>query len=187
MFAGERAPTGPDHRSTKSPPAPITVTDDPALPEPLTEPAAAHADETDTNTTTRELPIARKTIGWWQRQGWIACDPTIDIERRLAPPDRTKALSKNQMTVLWRLDVSCGRRRSGRCPTSRRPAPMRSWADRPPRTTPRSLPFVVRSLWVAGRSSGRGFRGLIVPCSPGFRGTFPPPYIAIGWSPRARC
>ncbi|WP_223864469.1 hypothetical protein [Streptomyces sp. 5-10] len=81
MFAGERAPTGPDRRSTKSPPVPITVIDDPALPEALAELAAARADEMDAHTIYRELPIARKAIGWWQRQGWIACDPTIDIER----------------------------------------------------------------------------------------------------------
>ncbi|MER5901196.1 site-specific integrase [Streptomyces mirabilis] len=45
----------------------------------------------DADTVNRELPIARKAIGWWQRQGWIEGDPTIGIERRPAPPDRTKA------------------------------------------------------------------------------------------------
>ncbi|MEJ8658836.1 hypothetical protein [Streptomyces sp. MS1.AVA.4] len=44
-------------------------------------------------------------IGWWQRQGWIEGDPTIGIERRPAPPDRTKALAENQIAALWRLDV----------------------------------------------------------------------------------
>ncbi|MFE5940829.1 hypothetical protein ACFQ69_36495 [Streptomyces sp. NPDC056470] len=37
---------------------------------------------------------------------WIAGDPTIGIERRPAPPDRTKALSENQIAALWCLDVS---------------------------------------------------------------------------------
>ncbi|MEU1895733.1 site-specific integrase [Streptomyces pristinaespiralis] len=32
-------------------------------------------------------------------------DPTIGIERRPAPPDRTKALAENQIAALWRLDV----------------------------------------------------------------------------------
>ncbi|MEU4011352.1 hypothetical protein AB0H30_23125 [Streptomyces pseudogriseolus] len=59
----------------------------------------------DADTVNRELSIARKAIGWWQRQGWIASDPTIGIERWPAPPDRTKALSENQITALWRLDV----------------------------------------------------------------------------------
>lgn len=60
----------------------------------------------DADTVNRELSIARKAIGWWQRQGWIEGDPTIGIERRPAPPDRTKALAENQITALWRLDVA---------------------------------------------------------------------------------
>lgn len=71
----------------------------------LAELAAARADEMDADTVNRELSIARKAIGWWQRQGWIVGDPTIGIERRPAPPDRTKALSENQIAALWRLDV----------------------------------------------------------------------------------
>lgn len=67
---------------------------------------AARADEMDADTFNRELSIARKAIGWWQRQGWIVGDPTIGIERRPAPPDRTKALAENQIAALWRLDVA---------------------------------------------------------------------------------
>ncbi|MFE4654875.1 hypothetical protein [Streptomyces sp. NPDC056707] len=76
--------------------------DDPALREVLAE----LADEMDADTVNRELSIARKTIGWWQRQGWMACDPTIGIERRPAPPDRTKSLAESQIAPLWRLDVA---------------------------------------------------------------------------------
>jgi integrase/recombinase XerD len=36
----------------------------------------------------------------------IEADPTIGIERRPAPPDRTKALSKPQITALWQLNAS---------------------------------------------------------------------------------
>ncbi|MBI0378147.1 hypothetical protein JBE27_18155 [Streptomyces albiflaviniger] len=60
-------PTGhrsPDRSSTKSPPVPITVIDNPALPEALAELATARADEMDANTVNRELSIARKAIGW---------------------------------------------------------------------------------------------------------------------------
>jgi integrase/recombinase XerD len=64
------------------------------------EPAAARAEEMDADTVSRELTIARKAIGWWQRQGWIEGDmeddPAIGIERRSAPSDRTRALSHNQ-------------------------------------------------------------------------------------------
>lgn len=106
MLTGEPAPTGLARRGAKPPLFPIAAIDDPALPEVLAELAAARADEIDADTVNRELSIARKAIGWWQRQGWIECDPTIGIERRPAPPDRTKALAENQIAALWRLDVA---------------------------------------------------------------------------------
>ncbi|CAM5347015.1 MULTISPECIES: hypothetical protein [Streptomyces] len=100
MLAGAPAPTGPAHRGAKPPVFPVPAIDDPALPEVLAELAAARADEMDADTVNRELSIARKAIGWWQRQGWIEHDPTIGTERRPAPPDRTKALAENQITAL---------------------------------------------------------------------------------------
>lgn len=82
MLVGEPAPTGPARRGAKPPVFPVAAIDDPALPEVLAELAAARADEMDADTVNRELSIARKAIGWWQRQGWIEGDPTIGIERR---------------------------------------------------------------------------------------------------------
>ncbi|MEU6325404.1 hypothetical protein [Streptomyces sp. NPDC047009] len=73
----------------------------------LTELAAARAGEMDADTVNRELSVVRKAIGWWLRQGWIGADPTLGIERRPSPPDRTKALSLVQVAAVWRLnDVS---------------------------------------------------------------------------------
>ncbi|MFF1568858.1 hypothetical protein ACFVY1_36265 [Streptomyces sp. NPDC058293] len=60
----------------------------------------------DADTVNRELSIARKAIGWGQRQGWISSDPTIGIEWRPAPPDWTKVLAENQIAALWRLEVA---------------------------------------------------------------------------------
>ncbi|MFG2881883.1 hypothetical protein ACGFYV_06085 [Streptomyces sp. NPDC048297] len=105
MLNREPAPTGPARRGAKPPVFPIAEIDDPAMPEAPAGLAAARADETDADTVNRELSIARKAIGWWQRQGWIEGDPTIGIERRPAPPDRTKALAENQIAALWRPDV----------------------------------------------------------------------------------
>ncbi|MGW5333143.1 hypothetical protein [Streptomyces bauhiniae] len=70
----------------------LTAIDDPALPEVLAELATARADEMDADTVNRELSIARQAIGWWQRQGWTESDPTIGIERRPAPPDRSTSV-----------------------------------------------------------------------------------------------
>lgn len=67
--------------------------------------AAARADEMDADTVNRELSIARTAIGWL-REGSIECDPTVGIERRPAPPDRTKALAENQIAALRRLGVA---------------------------------------------------------------------------------
>ncbi|WP_240351151.1 hypothetical protein [Streptomyces olivoreticuli] len=106
MLAGEPAPTGPARRGAEPPVFSVAAIDDPALLETLAELAEERADEMDADTVNRELSIARKAIGWWQRQGWIDCDSTIGIERRPAPPDRTKALAENQITALWRLDVA---------------------------------------------------------------------------------
>ncbi|MFF4054009.1 hypothetical protein ACFYZ5_46355 [Streptomyces chartreusis] len=72
----------------------------------LVELTAARADQMDADAVDRELSIARKAIAWWHRQGWIESDPTIGIEQRPAPPDRTKALAEKQIAALWRLDVS---------------------------------------------------------------------------------
>ncbi|MFI2369242.1 hypothetical protein [Streptomyces sp. NPDC018833] len=103
--AGQSAPTGRARRGAKPPAVPVSVVDDPGLPEALAELAAARAGEMDADTVNRELSIARKAIGWWRRQGWIICDPTIGIERRPAPPDRTKALTESQIAALWRMDA----------------------------------------------------------------------------------
>ncbi|MCW2916625.1 MAG: site-specific recombinase [Actinomycetia bacterium] len=113
MLTGEPAPTGPARRGAKPPVFPIAAIDDPALPEALAELAAARADEMDADTVNRELSIARKAIGWWQRQGWIECDPTIGIARRPAPPDPTKALAQNQIAALWRLPALLSPGRGG--------------------------------------------------------------------------
>jgi integrase/recombinase XerD len=115
MLAGEAAPTGPARRGAKPPVFPVAAIDDPLLPEVLAELAAARTDEMDADTVNRELSIARKAIGWWQRQGWIDGDPTIGIERRLTAPrpwPRTRSLPCGAWTS------ASGTRRSGSCSTS---------------------------------------------------------------------
>jgi hypothetical protein len=107
---GRRAAlTGRARRGAKPPAVPVFVIDDPALPQVLAELAAARADEMDADTVIRELAIAHKAISWWQRQGWITCDPTIGIERRPATPDRAKALAESQIAA----PVAAGRVAAG--------------------------------------------------------------------------
>ncbi|MEV7690228.1 tyrosine-type recombinase/integrase [Streptomyces bungoensis] len=106
MLRGEPAPTGPARRGAKPAPFELAAIDDPEVPPALAELAAARADEMDADTVNRELSIARRALGWWQAEGWIKADPTIGIERRPAPPDRKKVLSKPQITALWQLGAS---------------------------------------------------------------------------------
>ncbi|TDD18050.1 site-specific integrase [Nonomuraea diastatica] len=42
----------------------------------------------------------KAAIGWWRARGWLAANPIAGIERRPAPPDRTKALSRDQLAAL---------------------------------------------------------------------------------------
>ncbi|WP_233289713.1 transposase [Streptomyces microflavus] len=95
-LAGEPAPTGPARPGAMPPSFPDAAIDDPALPELPAEPAAAQADEMDADPVNRELSIARKAIGWWHRQGWIECDPTIGMDRRRT--GRRGAVASSAMT-----------------------------------------------------------------------------------------
>ncbi|MFE4336519.1 hypothetical protein ACFRQM_46410 [Streptomyces sp. NPDC056831] len=122
MLAGESAPTGPARRGAKPPVFPVTVIDDPALPKALAELAAARADEMDADTVNRELSIARKAIGWWQRQGWIGGDPTIGIERRPAPPSCCPASSPGAPAARCSSPTARPRPERRRSTCARRPA-----------------------------------------------------------------
>jgi len=106
MLRGEAAPTGPARRGAKPASFGLAAVDDPELPPVLAELAAARADEMNADTVNRELSVVRKAVDWWRVQGWIDTDPTIGIERRPAPRDRTQALSEHQLAALWALDAS---------------------------------------------------------------------------------
>lgn len=105
LLAGEPTPLGLSRRGAKPPTLALSVLDDPDVPERLAELAAERADAVDADTVNRELSVVRKAVTWWRRQGWITADPTLGIERRPAPPDKTKALAENQIAALWHLEV----------------------------------------------------------------------------------
>ncbi|GCD39802.1 hypothetical protein OEIGOIKO_07658 [Streptomyces chrestomyceticus JCM 4735] len=81
----------------------------------------------DTDTVNRELSVADQAIGREQCQGWITGDPTVGIERRPAPPDRTKALAENQIAALWRLDIALREKTQCWPPPSPHPTTSRAW------------------------------------------------------------
>jgi integrase len=57
-------------------------------------------------TWNRELATLRAAVGWWRRRGWLAVDPTGDLQRRREQIDRTRALTRGQLERLFaRRDV----------------------------------------------------------------------------------
>ena len=107
MLAGEPAPTGPARRGAKPPVFPVAAIDDPVLPE-VAGRAGGRAGGRDGRRHRQPGAVHRA-----QGDRLVAApgldrigDPTIGIERRPAPPDRTKALAENQIAALWRLDVA---------------------------------------------------------------------------------
>jgi integrase/recombinase XerD len=67
--------------------------------------AAAFGDSAPA-TRVRHLSTLRSAIAWWHEPaGWIAGDPTASWVRPKVTVDTTRALTRNQVTSLWRLDV----------------------------------------------------------------------------------
>ncbi len=59
-------------------------------------------DRTAAATRVRQWAILRSACAFWRRRGWLDTDPTAGLERPRVSPDRTKALTREQIAVLWR-------------------------------------------------------------------------------------
>ena len=55
-------------------------------------------------TRVRQLAILRSACGFWRRCAWLVTDPTAGLERPPVPIDRTRALTREQISSLWRRD-----------------------------------------------------------------------------------
>jgi integrase len=105
LLAGDQPPAGPARRGAASPLVELKVLDDPSTPARLSQAFTTRAAAVDADTVNRELSVLRAAVGWWRRQGWIHADPTVELERRPAPPDRTRALGRDQIAALFALKV----------------------------------------------------------------------------------
>jgi integrase/recombinase XerD len=56
-------------------------------------------------TRARHLSTVRSALAWWRGVGWLAGDPTAGWARPKVPVDATRALTRDQVAALWRLDV----------------------------------------------------------------------------------
>jgi integrase/recombinase XerD len=105
LLVGRQPLAGRARRGAAAPTVALTVFENPATPARLVEALAARAATVDADTVNRELSVLRAAISWWRGQGWLQADPTVGLERRPAPPDRTRALSRDQIAALFQLDV----------------------------------------------------------------------------------
>jgi integrase len=57
-------------------------------------------------TRARHLSTLRSALAWWHTPaGWVATDPTAGWARPKVPVDTTRALTRDQVAALWRLDA----------------------------------------------------------------------------------
>jgi integrase len=87
-----RAHLGPD--------TPLHVLDDPAAAARLADWFTHRWSQRAPATFNRNLDTLRSAIGYWQAQQWLAGDPTRALRRRGRAPDRTRALSRTDITAL---------------------------------------------------------------------------------------
>jgi integrase len=56
-------------------------------------------------TRARHLSALRSAITWWAEADWVTGDPTAGSARPKVPVDTTRALTRAQVTAIWKLDV----------------------------------------------------------------------------------
>jgi len=109
LLTGEQPPRGKARRGASPPTVDLAVLDDPATPQTLAAAFAARlAAGTDADTANRELSILRAALGWWHTQGWVHADPSLGLERRPAPADCTRALTRDQVAALFAIETVPG-------------------------------------------------------------------------------
>lgn len=104
LLAGEQPPT--QRRGARAPDVQLALLDDPALPARLATSFSTRSAGADADTVNRELSVLRAAVAWWQAQGWIAADPSRGLSRLPAPPDPTRALTRQEVDAVFRLDVA---------------------------------------------------------------------------------
>ncbi|WP_200926774.1 hypothetical protein [Sphaerimonospora mesophila] len=105
LACGQQPPLGRERRGAEPPTVAFAALDE-ASADVLAEVFAQRARLVDADTVNRELSVLKAAITWWRARGWLAHNPITGIERRPAPPDRTRALSREQIAALFDLKIS---------------------------------------------------------------------------------
>ena len=56
-------------------------------------------------TRARHLSALRSAVAWWTGAGWVTADPTAGWASPKVPVDTIRALTRAQVTAIWKLDV----------------------------------------------------------------------------------
>ncbi|WP_205302757.1 hypothetical protein [Nonomuraea montanisoli] len=105
LATGQQPPLGRNRRGAEPPTVAFAMFDE-APADVTAKMFAQRARLVDANTVNRELSVMKAAITWWRVRGRLTRNPIIGIERRPAPPDRTRALSREQIAALFDLKVS---------------------------------------------------------------------------------
>ncbi|WP_436763001.1 hypothetical protein [Streptosporangium sp. V21-05] len=100
---GTQPPIGKQRRGATVPELFLADLGHPAAAARIAAAFAERATLADADTVNRELSVLRAAIAWWRARGWLAAEPTAGLERRPAPPDRTRALTRDQIAALFEL------------------------------------------------------------------------------------
>jgi integrase len=105
LAAGQQPPPGGARRGAAPPATAFAALAGPDAARMLAAAFAVRAATVDADTINRELSVFSAAVAWWRRQGWLETSPVLGIERRPAPPDRTRALSRGQIAARFALKV----------------------------------------------------------------------------------
>ncbi|GAA2637189.1 hypothetical protein SMC26_07990 [Actinomadura fulvescens] len=100
LIAGDQPPAGRARRGAVAPAVALADLDAPGIAAVLATSFAVRAQLADADTVNRELSVLRAATAWWRARGWLTTDPVAGLARRPAPPDLTRALSRDQVTAL---------------------------------------------------------------------------------------
>lgn len=105
-LVGRARPAGASRRGAVPPVVPLAVLDDDDAGRRLADDVAARLRDAEVRTVRRELSALRGAIGWWQRQGWIATDPTASLTCGHERPATTQTLTEAEVGALFRAPAS---------------------------------------------------------------------------------
>ena len=83
---------------------PLAMLDEPGARKRLAAWFRTRDDQTEPGTRVRQLAILPSACAFWRRRAWLTTDPTTELDQPMAPLDRTRALTRDQIASLRQRD-----------------------------------------------------------------------------------